>query len=144
MMTLSIKKVCAIELKGSFQSFQYSCTLEFDFNFLLYRNFSTNYTIEDQTRQYNAFEDDIAAVTFYFSKSAALELISTPRLTFIEFFSNVGGLLGLFIGFSVISGIEIIYWLTIGYAENKYDRQKEKRSSVVSNVSLIKQKVVKY
>ena len=41
-------------------------------------------------------------------------------MTPVEFVSNVGGLLGLFIGFSLISGVEVLYWLTIGYAENKY------------------------
>ena len=54
-------------------------------------------------------------------------------MTKIEFVSNVGGLLGLFIGFSLISGIEIIYWLTIGYAENSYARRKQAKISMVSS-----------
>ena len=47
------------------------------------------------------------------------------RLTMVEFVSNVGGLLGLFIGFSLISAVEIVYWLTIGYAENKYFSERK-------------------
>lgn len=32
---------------------------------------------------------------------------------YVDFFSNTGGLLGLFIGFSVTSAIEIFYFLTL-------------------------------
>lgn len=32
---------------------------------------------------------------------------------YVDFFSNTGGLLGLFIGFSVTSAIEILYFLTL-------------------------------
>ena len=47
------------------------------------------------------------------------------RLTMVEFVSNVGGLLGLFIGFSLISAVEIVYWLTFGYAKNKYFSERK-------------------
>jgi hypothetical protein len=40
-------------------------------------------------------------------------------MTFLDYISQIGGLLGLFIGFSCISGIEIIYWLTFRLARNK-------------------------
>ena len=65
-------------------------------------------------------------------------------MTHIEFVSNVGGLLGLFIGFSLISGIEIVYWMTIGYGENSYaykkQRQKSSKISVVSPAASDKSK----
>ena len=32
----------------------------------------------------------------------------------IDMISNIGGTLGLFSGFSLLSGIEIIYWLVVG------------------------------
>ena len=35
------------------------------------------------------------------------------RMTSIDFISQIGGLLGLFLGFSLISGIEIVYWFTL-------------------------------
>ena len=35
------------------------------------------------------------------------------RMTLIDFISQIGGLLGLFLGFSLISAIEIVYWLTL-------------------------------
>lgn len=44
---------------------------------------------------------------------------------YVDFFSNVGGLLGLFIGFSVTSAVEILYFLTLRLVCNiqKYGRQ---------------------
>jgi hypothetical protein len=32
----------------------------------------------------------------------------------------VGGLLGLFMGFSIISLFEFVYWFTVGYADEKF------------------------
>ena len=34
-----------------------------------------------------------------------------PRLTWTDYISQVGGLLGLGLGFSFVSGIEIAFWL---------------------------------
>ena len=78
---------------------------------------------------YNAFERDIAVVNIFFGRSTAtgcryyndealidsfyLEYEKTPRMTEIDFISNVGGLLGLLMGFSLISLFEIIYWFII-------------------------------
>ena len=35
----------------------------------------------------------------------------TQRMTWSDFLSNIGGLCGLCLGFSFMSGIEIIYWI---------------------------------
>ena len=43
-----------------------------------------------------------------------------------EFLANCGGLLGLFMGFSALSLIEIIYYLTIRLACNLNLRRKKK------------------
>ena len=37
----------------------------------------------------------------------------------LDYISQIGGLLGLFIGFSVISAIEVVYWITFRFARNK-------------------------
>ena len=34
-------------------------------------------------------------------------------MTWFGFFSNVGGLCGLCLGFSLLSGVEIIYWFIL-------------------------------
>ena len=57
-------------------------------------------------------------------------------MTPVEFVSNVGGLLGLFIGFSLISGVEVLYWLTIGYAENKFFSDKNGKGGSASRVKV--------
>ena len=36
-----------------------------------------------------------------------------PSMTWIGFFSQMGGLLGLCLGFSLLSGVELLYWLLI-------------------------------
>ncbi|XP_071743893.1 uncharacterized protein [Lepeophtheirus salmonis] len=59
---------------------------------------------------YNSFESDIAVVNFYFDTSAVLQYSRRKKLTTIEFMGQIGGLLGLCIGFSIISFIELIYW----------------------------------
>ena len=62
--------------------------------------------------EYDAYEKDIATVTFFFESSNSFEFLRQPKTTMIEYISQVGGLLGLCLGFSFISCIEIIYWLT--------------------------------
>lgn len=81
---------------------------------------------------YNAFERDIAQVNFFFSAPAAVELVSSPTMTVFEFASSVGGLLGLFVGFSLLSVVEIVYWFTIGYGENAIAVRKMRKISVAS------------
>ena len=62
--------------------------------------------------EYDAYEKDIATVTFYFESSNSFEFLRQSRITMIEYIAQVGGLLGLCLGFSFISAIEIVYWLT--------------------------------
>ena len=62
---------------------------------------------------YNAYEKDIALVTFFFESSTAFEFVRQPRMTTTDFISQLGGLLGLCMGFSFISAVEIVYWFVI-------------------------------
>ena len=41
-------------------------------------------------------------------------------MTPVDYISQIGGLLGLFIGFSLISAIEILYWLTFRFLRNNF------------------------
>ena len=59
--------------------------------------------------QYDAFEEDMAEVMFFFTRPVTTEFLSSPRMTAFGVLSSVGGILGLFMGFSILSGIEIIY-----------------------------------
>lgn len=79
------------------------------------RIFTKLYKEEDE---YDAYEKDIAAVTFFFESNTAFEFERRPRMTMIDFISQVGGLLGLCMGFSLVSLVEIVYWFTIRMAKN--------------------------
>ena len=60
---------------------------------------------------YNAYDRDIAMVTFFFEAETVIEYVNEERMPVIQFISQIGGLMGLFTGFSFISGMEILYWL---------------------------------
>ena len=60
---------------------------------------------------YDAYEKDIATVEFFFQSPTVFQYHRKARMGPLDFVSQVGGLLGLFIGFSIASGIEVLYWL---------------------------------
>ena len=70
-------------------------------------------TEENQDKEYNAFEDDIAIVNIFFGKDSLPEYETDPRMTIWDFISNIGGLLGLCAGISILSCAEIVYWLGV-------------------------------
>jgi len=46
-----------------------------------------------------------------------MELVKAPKMSVLDFMSQVGGILGLCVGISLTSVIEIIYWLSFNLAE---------------------------
>ena len=78
---------------------------------------------------YDAYEQDIAVVNFYFDKSSILQFSRQQRLTVVDYISQMGGLLGLFIGFSFISAVELIYWLTLRMARNARNDRRYKNKT---------------
>ena len=46
------------------------------------------------------------------------EYEKTRRMSGFDFLSNVGGLCGLCLGFSLMSGVEILYWIVIRIVRN--------------------------
>jgi len=72
---------------------------------------------------YNAFEKDIAVANFYFSESTTLEYMRSENMKVIDFISQIGGLFGLCIGFSAVSIIELLYWLSIRLCQNLIARK---------------------
>jgi len=75
---------------------------------------------------YDAYERDIAIVSFYFEYPTAFEYIREARMTAIGYISQMGGLLGLCFGFSFLSGLEIIYWCTYRLFRNARDLNEDK------------------
>jgi len=61
---------------------------------------------------YDAYEKDIALLHIYFKRSTVLQLGNQPTMTWVDFFSQVGGLLGLCIGISIVTFIELV-WLCL-------------------------------
>ena len=80
-----------------------------------HRIFTTSFKDDEQ---YDAYEKDIAAVTFFFESNTVFEFERRSRMTAIDFVSQVGGLLGLCMGFSLVSLVELVYWFTIRMARN--------------------------
>jgi hypothetical protein len=85
--------------------------------------------VTEEDNYYNAFEKDIVVVYFFFQVPFShqffkklLLLFQEPtifqymrflRMTLLDFISHMGGLLVLFLGFSLISGVEIVYWFNV-------------------------------
>ena len=79
---------------------------------------------------YNAWEEDIAVVNIFFGKDTVmgekgligrvftsqifLEFERSIRMGPVDFVASLGGLFGLCLGFSIISFLEIIYWILAG------------------------------
>jgi hypothetical protein len=63
-------------------------------------------------KKYDAFDKDIAIVQISFQKSTAILMGSQQAMTWIDYLSNVGGLLGLVLGMGFVSFIELI-WLAL-------------------------------
>ena len=60
---------------------------------------------------YDAFQKDIGIINVYFSDNKITRYITKNRKTTVDFMYEIGGSLGLVMGISVISVVEIIYWI---------------------------------
>ncbi len=59
---------------------------------------------------YDAFKKDIGIVNVFFGKEKILKYVTSNKMSNLDFLSQIGGSLGLSMGVSIISIIEIIYW----------------------------------
>jgi hypothetical protein len=69
-------------------------------------NFVTNSVVE-----YDAYENDIAILNVFFGTPIVLEYTTQHSKTWLDFISALGGNGGLFIGFSIVTLLEIIWLL---------------------------------
>ena len=65
---------------------------------------------ETNSTTYDAFNVDIATVEIYFLKPSVIQMGRTSKMTWIDFLSNVGGLMGLVLGMGFVSFVEL-FWL---------------------------------
>ena len=87
------------------------------------------------------FSQQYSRLTIFFKDSQFITSIRSELYGQTEFFANCGGLLGLFMGFSFLSLIEIIYYLTIRLACNinlrRQDKRKIRRVATIKRLNLI-------
>lgn len=84
-------------------------------------------------RAYNAFDQDIAMLSVFFDTPTVLQFGTQSRQGWIDFFSNVGGLLGLCIGMSIVTLIELL-WLCsrlMGLYFKQRAYKKERKHKVI-------------
>ena len=67
---------------------------------------------------YNAFEKDIGIVNIFFGNAYSTRYIKKNRMSGFDFLSQVGGGVGLAMGISIISVVEILYWFTMRLFSN--------------------------
>ena len=98
----------------------------------------TDTQTEPEPTTYNAWDEDFATLNIFFGQETVMgetfmnlliqkrkEIMLFPQelergisMGPVEFVSSLGGLFGLFLGFSVVSFIEIIYWVTLRICRN--------------------------
>jgi len=71
---------------------------------------------------YNAWEEDIAVVNIFFGKDTVMEFERSIRMGPVDFIASLGGLFGLCLGFSIISFLEIIYWILAGIYKTTFPK----------------------
>ena len=74
-------------------------------------------------------KENIARVNVYMKDPYVQKIARGVKITYSSFFSNIGGLMGLFQGFSVISLVEIFYFL-FQYIKGKVLSKKKKIENV--------------
>lgn len=77
---------------------------------------------------------NLAVVHLYFTHTQFLSYYKTEIFGLSEFLSSTGGLLGLFIGFSFISAVEILYFGTVRLWHSIAGR----RNTIVENYPFVK------
>ncbi|EDW00314.1 pickpocket protein 28 [Drosophila grimshawi] len=73
-------------------------------------------------------DSDLSILHFYYLHNNFRSTTKSEMFGFTEFLSNTGGILGLFMGFSIFSVIEIVYYVTIRpYCASRALREHRKR-----------------
>ena len=67
---------------------------------------------------YDAFKKDIGIVNVFFGKEKILKYVTSNKMSNLDFLSQIGGSLGLSMGVSIVSIIELIYWFTFRFFRN--------------------------
>ncbi|VVC45170.1 Epithelial sodium channel [Cinara cedri] len=93
-----------------------------------FRNWTTNSTSLK-------INEDKSMVMAYYRRKLAVSIQKSPLMPFSELLGNIGGLFGLFLGCSIVSFFEIIYFFVIRLYFNQRDRRMAK-SKIMPNIIL--------
>ncbi len=75
----------------------------------LYPTVLQNNIFINSVREYDAYENDIAILSVFFESPTVMQYTTKQSRTWVDFISAVGGNGGLFIGFSIVTLVEVIY-----------------------------------
>ena len=65
---------------------------------------------------------NVGVASVFVTKKTTLRIELTATATVVDIVSNVGGTLGLFLGFSFLSAVEAVYWALValmGWAKRR-------------------------
>ena len=82
------------------------------------------FSLDEENESYNAYEQDIAIVNFFYNKPTTMKYLKFSKTTFDGFLSQIGGSWGLYLGISLMSVLEIIYWFTFGLCKSMKKKKK--------------------
>ncbi len=57
------------------------------------------------------FLESVGLIRVFIDKKSTLKIVRTATVTIIDMISNIGGTLGLFCGVSILSAVELVYWI---------------------------------
>uniref|UniRef100_A0A182VZA7 Pickpocket n=1 Tax=Anopheles minimus TaxID=112268 RepID=A0A182VZA7_9DIPT len=97
--------------------------------------FGIRETLLDNVKDEQYARNNLALIYIFVKDTYYRSFTKGELVGFTDFLSNVGGLLGLFLGFSIISLIEVIYYMTLRpyCARRKQKRTNGKEHNVESN-----------
>ena len=71
---------------------------------------STNqFIFSELSRSYDAYEKDISVLSVFFSSPTVMQFSTKQSKNWLDFISAVGGNVGLFIGFNIVTLVELIW-----------------------------------
>ena len=68
----------------------------------------------EMNSDYNAYEKDIGIINVFFAERKVSKFVTKNRMSTADFTYQIGGSLSFVMGLSMISVIEIAYWLFFG------------------------------